>query len=138
MINVDTTEKRLNRKKVKMRNHYTDLIAFTLIIAYVLGCYFLFNSFNPFTSTWGLFRIVSQEEKQVVLDSKTTMIQPSFRDGYMTTLIKDLEKSNFKIIDRQTHLLIVEKDGLSYTYKFLEKSLFGGNYTLVTKEETEK
>lgn len=135
MINVDTTEKRLNRKNVKKRNSYIDLWFLLIIIIYVIGCYRCFNSFNPFTSTWGYFRVTSNTEVEVKLDNTTTMIRQNRREGYLTTLVNELEKSNFTIEDRQTHLLIVDKDGIKITYKFLDKELLGGKYTLVIKEE---
>ena len=51
MINVDPTEKQLNRSKVRMRNQYADLWAIFLVIALMVFSYAKFNSINVFTTT---------------------------------------------------------------------------------------
>ena len=137
MINVDPTEKQLNRSKVRMRNHYGDLWALVFVIALLAFSYINFNSINIIKTFWayGNIALVTDDSEFFEINSETSMIRTNYKDQYHTQLILNLTNANFIVDDNQTHLIKVSKDGVKRTYEFKERSLFGKDYILVVMTE---
>lgn len=137
MINVDPTEKQLNRSKVRMRNHYADLWAIFLVIALMAFSYAKFNSINVFKTFWayGNIAFVTDDSEYFEINDTTSMIRTNYKDQYHTQLVLDLTNSDFIVEEIQTHIIKVSKDGIKRTYEFKERSLIGTGYILVIMTE---
>jgi hypothetical protein len=137
MINVDPTLSRENRSKVRMRNTYADLWFVFVIFMILLFSYANFQSINVFKTFWayGNIAFVTDDSKSFEINKNLTMIRSSYREQHLDQIELNLVESGFKALERQTHLMVLEKDGLKRTYEFKERKLFGKSYILVTMEE---
>ena len=107
MINVDPTEKQLNRSKVRMRNQYADLWAIFLVIALMAFSYAKFNSINVFKTFWayGNIAFVTDDSEYFEINDTTSMIRTNYKDQYHTQLVLDLTNSDFIVEEIQTHII---------------------------------
>ncbi|MEG2251051.1 MAG: hypothetical protein RSB77_06845 [Bacilli bacterium] len=135
MINKDPSQDIIDRKKKRSRNNYYDIWVLVFVIAYLMFCKTNFNTFNPFNSTWAYFRLATNDLTSLNLNDDTVIMKPSYRESYIPVLKSDLEKSDFKIKDLQTHLIVAEKSGLKRTYILKVKNLFGVKYVLSVRTE---
>ena len=133
MINVDPTLSQENRAKRRMRNTYADLWAIFLVIVVLIISYVNFGSINVFKTFWayGNIAFVTDDSEFFEINENVSIIRPNYREEYLDQLELDLIQSEFKVLERQTHKIIFEKDGLRRTYEFKERSLIGTNYIIV-------
>lgn len=133
MINVDPTLSQENRSKRKMRNTYADLWAIFIIIILLIVSYINFGSINVFKTFWayGNIAFVTDDSKTFEINDNVTIIRPHYREKYLDQLELELIEGNFKASQRETHKLVVEKDGVKRTYEFKERSLIGTDYIIV-------
>lgn len=137
MINVDPTLSQESRSKRRMRNTYADLWAIFIVIVLLVFSYMNFGSINVFKTFWayGNIAFVTDDSKSFEINDNITIIRPHYREEYLDKLELDLSQSNFKALERQTHLIVLEKDGIKRTYEFKERSLIGTDYILVVMTE---